>query len=116
MKYVIIQKIHIKIEQRELLFNAYKNIISEQRNSLNIIISYENNKIFSTYIKEYKYKIYEELKLNSKRAINFIDEYLLKRAKDNEAVVLYYNRKGDFYRYIAEYAEGKIQDQIKDFV
>ena len=103
--------------ERELLFNAYKNIILEQRNSLNMIIPYEiYNKFFFTYVKEYKNKIYEELKLNRNRAINFIDEYLLKRAKDDKAIVLYYKWKGDFYRYIAEYSEGYIQKQIKDCV
>ena len=73
-----------------------------------------NTKQFLPYIKEYKTKIFDELKFNCKRAINFIDEYLLKRTKDNEAITFYYKRKGDFYRYIAEYEEGNLKILTKD--
>jgi len=83
---------------------------------LKTLISYEKNnpKQFLPYIKEYKTKIFYELKFNCKRAINFINEYLLKRAKDDEAITFYYKRKGDFYRYIAEYEKGNLKKLTKD--
>ena len=107
-------------EERNLLSNAYKNLISNQRSSLRIINAYEKKEkkkdksVFLPYIIEYKKKVFDELKTNCKRVINFIDEYLLKRAKDNEAYVFYYRLKGDYYRYISEFAEGNFKIQTKD--
>lgn len=71
----------------------------------------KNKSNFLPYIIEYKNKIFEELKINWKRAKNFIDEYLLKRAKNDDAIVLYYKRKADLDRYITEYAKGNMKKQ-----
>ena len=48
------------------------------------------------------------------RIINFIDEFLLKRAKDNEAFTFYYKMEGDFNKYIAEFEDGNLKIETKD--
>ena len=39
---------------------------------------------------------------------------MLKKAKDDEAIVFYYKMKGNFNRYIVEFAEGNIKIQAED--
>ena len=103
-----------------MLSVAYKNLITNQSTSVRTIIAYERKEkkkdksSHLTYIIEYKKKVFDELKTNCKRVINFIDEYLLKRAKDNEAFVFYYKMKGDFNKYIVEFANGNLKIQTKD--
>ena len=102
-------------DERYLLSDAYRNLISIQRSSLRTINTYEarekkkDKSYYLTYIIEYKNIVFDELKANCKRIINFIDDYLIKRAKQDEAIVFYYKMKGDFNRYIAEFAEGNLK-------
>ena len=44
--------------------------------------------------------------------LNTIDSHLLKRAEDSEAKVFYLKMKGDYNRYIAEYAQGELKDKV----
>ena len=44
--------------------------------------------------------------------LNILDSYLLKRAEDAEAKVFYLKMKGDYNRYIAEYAQGDLKDKV----
>ena len=41
-----------------------------------------------------------------------IDQFLIKRAEDDEARVFYLKMKGDYNRYIAEYASGELKQQV----
>ena len=92
-----------------------KDIVSNQKSSLKKIITYEakekkkDNPYYLSYIIEYIIKVFKELNKNCSSVINSIDEYLLKIAKDDEAIVFYYKIKGDFNRYIVKYSEGKIK-------
>ncbi len=47
-----------------------------------------------------------------KNVLNSIDSYLLKKAEDVEAKVFYYKMKGDYNRYIAEYAQGDLKQKV----
>ena len=67
---------------------------------------------YLSFIIEYKNKVFNELKTNCIRIINFIDDYLIKRAKQDEAFVFYYKMKGDFNRYIAQFAEGNLKNNL----
>ena len=107
-------------EERNLISNAYKDLISNPRRSLRTILAYEvkeakkEHSYYLSYIIEYEKKIFEELKKNCSRVIKIIDEYLLKKAKDDEAIVFYYKMKGDYDRFIAESSEGNIKIQAED--
>ena len=102
-------------KERNKISEICKDIVSNQKSSLKKIVTYEakekkkDNPYYLKYIIEYKNKVFEELNKNCRRVINNIDEYLLKIAKDDEAIVFYYKIKGDFNRYIAKYSEGKIK-------
>ena len=107
-------------DERNLLNIAYKNLISNERATLRTILAYENKEKkknesnYLSYIIEYKNKVFHELKRNCARAINFVDEYLLKRAKDDEAFIFYYTMKGNFNRYITECSEGDVKKKAEN--
>ena len=107
-------------EERDLLSIAYKNLINEQRSSMRKIMAYEAKEKkkeisqFLPYIIEYKEKVFNILKENCQRILKFIEEYLLKKAEDNEAKVFYIKMKGDYNKYIAEFAEGNLKKQTSD--
>jgi 14-3-3 protein epsilon len=107
-------------DERNLLSIAYKNSVSSRRSALRTIMAYElkekkkDSSAFLPYIQEYKKKVEAELTKMSYNIINTIDNELLKRAEDAEANVFYLKMKGDYNRYIAEYAQGELKQQVAD--
>ena len=104
-------------EERKLLCDAYKNIISDKRNSLYILSnlsqkeeSKQPNKAKGISI--IKEKIISELTTIFQEVHSIIDKYLLPNAKDNESKILYMKLKADYYRYHCEFAEGDEFEEI----
>ena len=107
-------------DERNLLSIAYKNSISGLRSSLRTIMAYENkekkkeNSTFLPYIQEYRKKVEDELTKTCKNVLKVIDDELLKKAEDDEAKVFYIKMKGDYNRYIAEYAENELKKEVTE--
>ena len=107
-------------DERNLLSIAYKNSVSSRRTALRTIIAYETKEkkketsTFLPFIQEYHKKVQEELNKACQNILNVIDQTLLKRAEDAEAKVFYSKMKGDYNRYVAEYAEGALKKQVSD--
>ena len=107
----------INSEERNSLIIAYRNLISGPRSSLKTIISFENrekkrnNSLVLSYILSYKNKVSDELLKDCQRVIKFVEEHLINKAKEDEAIVFYKQIIGDFNRYIAEFTEGDIKIQ-----
>ena len=107
-------------DERNLLSIAYKNSVSSRRTALRTITAYETKEkkketsTFLPYIQEYKKKVEEELTTKCKNVIKMIDSQLLKKAEDDEAKVFYIKMKGDYNRYIAEYATDELKTQVSD--
>ena len=108
-------------DERNLLSIAYKNSISGLRSALRTIMAYENkekkkeNSSFLPYIQEYRKKIEDELTNKCKNILNVINNDLIKKAEnDDEAKVFYIKMKGDYNRYIAEYAEDELKKEVID--
>jgi len=105
-------------DERNLLSIAYKNSLTSRRTALRTVIAYENkekkkeNSPFLAYIQEYRKKIEDELTDMCNKVLKTIDSHLLKRAEDAEAKVFYLKMKGDYNRYIAEYAIGTLKDSV----
>ncbi|CAD8128563.1 unnamed protein product [Paramecium sonneborni] len=102
-------------EERNLFSVAYKNIISRRRTALSVLSSIERieeAKVQSQYvsqnnlklIRSYKKKIEEELNQYCFDILNQIDCHLIKTASTPESKVLLHKMKGDYHRYIWEYA------------
>lgn len=107
-------------DERNLLSIAYKNSVSSRRTALRTIIAYETKEkkketsTFLPFIQEYHKKVQDELYKACQNILNVIDQTLLKRAEDAEAKVFYSKMKGDYNRYVAEYAEGDLKKQVSD--
>ena len=107
-------------DERNLLSIAYKNSVSSRRSALRTIMAYEmkekkkENSAFLPYIQEYKRKVETELTQMSNNIIYTIDSFLLKRAEEFEGKVFYLKMKGDYNRYVAEYAQGELKQQVAE--
>ncbi|KAJ6092943.1 14-3-3 protein [Penicillium sp. IBT 16267x] len=105
----------LTVDERNLLSVAYKNVVGTRRASWRIISSIEqkeeskrseSNDHVNT-IHEYRTKIELELEKVCEDVLNVLDEALIPKAETGESRVFYYKMKGDYHRYLAEFASGE---------
>ncbi|KAF3906372.1 hypothetical protein ABW20_dc0104428 [Dactylellina cionopaga] len=107
----------LSMDERNLLSVAYKNVVGTRRASWRIISSIEQkeeNKKSDKHvakIREYRSKIEKELEGVCQDVLNVLDENLIPKAESGESKVFYHKMKGDYHRYLAEFAAG---DKRKD--
>ncbi|KAL8843784.1 MAG: hypothetical protein Q9176_001746 [Flavoplaca citrina] len=117
MKNVASADQELSVEERNLLSVAYKNVIGARRASWRIVTSIEQkeeskgNEGQAKLIKEYRQKIEAELAGICRDILEVLDKHLIQSAKTGESKVFYHKMKGDYHRYLAEFAIG---DQRKD--
>jgi len=102
----------LSLEERNLLSVAYKNVVGARRASLRIINSIEakekekGTSNVST-VAAYKGKVEQELNQICNDILELLDKHLIKKAEASpEAKVFYLKMKADYYRYLAEFANG----------
>ncbi|KAF4309672.1 putative 14-3-3 protein [Botryosphaeria dothidea] len=124
----------LTVDERNLLSVAYKNVVGTRRASWRIISSIEqkeeskgSDKHVGT-IREYRQKIETELEKVCQDVLDVLDDSLIPKAESGESKVFYHkilaslapppssrqftdlvrlNRKGDYHRYLAEFASGE---------
>ncbi|KAH8201590.1 hypothetical protein TruAng_004282 [Truncatella angustata] len=103
----------LSVDERNLLSVAYKNVVGTRRASWRIISSIEqkeeskgSDKHVST-IREYRQKIELELEKVCQDVLDVLDESLIPKAITGESKVFYHKMKGDYHRYLAEFASGE---------
>ena len=102
----------LTVDERNLLSVAYKNVVGNRRASWRIISSIEQkeeskgNEGQVTLIKEYRQKIEAELAKICDDILEVLDNHLIKSAQSGESKVFYHKMKGDYHRYLAEFASG----------
>jgi len=102
----------LTLEERNLLSVAYKNVVGARRASLRIILSLETKEQSKgdmesvSFISDYKAKVTGELKEICQDILSLLDDYLIKDYLSAEPKVFYQKMKADYYRYLAEFAEG----------
>jgi 14-3-3 protein epsilon len=112
MKKVADLNVELTVEERNLLSVAYKNVIGAKRASWRIISSIEQkeenkgNDSHVAKIKQYRDKVEKELKDVCSDILEVLDKHLIPAASTSESKVFYYKMKGDYYRYLAEFATG----------
>jgi 14-3-3 protein epsilon len=112
MKRVACMDVELTVEERNLLSVAYKNVIGARRASWRIICSIEQkeeskgNDHHVARIKEYRAKVDGELTNICNDILGVLDEHLIPTATSGESKVFYYKMKGDYHRYLAEFATG----------
>ncbi|CAG8570124.1 19881_t:CDS:2 [Racocetra fulgida] len=105
--------VELTVEERNLLSVAYKNVIGARRASWRIISSIEQkeenkgNETQVQKIKAYRQKVETELSEVCSDILAVLDEHLIPSAEAGESKVFYYKMKGDYHRYLAEFASGE---------
>merc|ERR1712168_414881 len=110
MKTVASLDLELTVEERNLLSVAYKNVIGARRASWRIISSIEQkeeNKAADDkvkMIKSYRTDVEKELKDICNDILEVLDKHLIPCSGSGESKVFYYKMKGDYHRYLAEFA------------
>lgn len=103
----------LSVEERNLLSVAYKNAVGARRASWRIVSSVEEKKKSRSQTDhadlagEYKKRIEVELKSICDDILSLLDEFLIPASSGAESQVFFYKMKGDYYRYIAEFADSE---------
>jgi len=117
MKKVAMMDTELTVEERNLLSVAYKNVIGSRRASWRIISSIEQkeeskgNDAHVNKIKQYRSKVETELKGICTDILSVLDKHLIPSSSTGESKVFYFKMKGDYHRYLAEFAQA---DSRKD--
>ncbi|CAL8268129.1 unnamed protein product [Merluccius merluccius] len=115
MKKVAGMDVELTVEERNLLSVAYKNVIGARRASWRIISSLEQKEEDKEgkegegvlkMIQEYRQLVETELKSICKDILDVLDSHLIPSANTGESKVFYFKMKGDYHRYLAEFATG----------
>uniref|UniRef100_A0A671VUM6 14-3-3 protein epsilon n=1 Tax=Sparus aurata TaxID=8175 RepID=A0A671VUM6_SPAAU len=113
MKKVASMDVELTVEERNLLSVAYKNVIGARRASWRIISSLEQKEETKgdkedklKMIREYRKTVETELKSICNDILDVLDKHLILAAATGESKVFYYKMKGDYHRYLAEFATG----------
>lgn len=112
MKTVAQQDSELSVEERNLLSVAYKNVIGARRASWRIISSIEQKEETKSgeekmsMIRTYRKNVEDELKDTCNDVLQILDKCLIPASTSGESKVFYHKMKGDYYRYLAEFATG----------
>ncbi|KAL8569838.1 hypothetical protein ACOMHN_038531 [Nucella lapillus] len=117
MKNVATGDVEMTVEERNLLSVAYKNVIGARRASWRILSSLEQKddkekgdegkKDDKRQVsKEYRCQIEKELQNICTDVLTILDKHLIPSSTQGESKVFYYKMKGDYHRYLAEFAAG----------
>jgi 14-3-3 protein epsilon len=103
-------------DERNLLSVAFKNLISSKRTAWRTISAIEQNPKYSKFgssLADYKKKIEESLYKDCEHIIDIIRQKVLSKAAEDEAKAFFVKMVGDYYRYIAETAQGSKLESVK---
>jgi 14-3-3 protein epsilon len=111
MKKVVQLGQDLSVEERNLLSVAYKNTVGSRRTAWRALSSIEQKEESKggknlNLIKDYKKKIEGELTTFCNDIISVLDKNLIPQAAQPESKTFYLKMKGDYFRYIAEFASG----------
>ncbi|CAG9331135.1 unnamed protein product [Blepharisma stoltei] len=102
----------LSVEERNILSVAYKNVVGARRTSWRVLNSIEQkeerrgNAAHKAAADQYRADVEAELRRHCDDVLNVIDTDLIPRAANSEARVFYAKMKGDYYRYMSEFAQG----------
>jgi 14-3-3 protein epsilon len=103
-------------DERNLLSVAFKNLISSKRTAWRTISAIEQNPKYSKFgesLAAYKTKIENSLYKDCEHIIEIIKTKVLSKPAEEESKAFFVKMVGDYYRYIAETAQGAKLEQVK---
>jgi len=119
MKKVVYLNQELSVEERNLLSVAYKNSVGSRRTAWRALTSIEQKEESKgsrhlPLLKEYKKKIETELSNFCNDILDLLENHLIKVATNPESKVFYLKMKGDYHRYVAEYAAGDTHSKASE--
>jgi len=124
MKKVAKMDQELSVEERNLLSVAYKNVIGSRRAAWRIISSIEakeeNKKDDANAhkniddIRAYRGIIEKELSATCADILQLLEDNLLPSSTTSESKVFYYKTKGDYHRYLTEFATGAARKEAAE--
>jgi len=126
MKMVARMDVELTVEERNLLSVAYKNVIGARRASWRIISSIEQKEESkgssdkggegkkSGKIKDYRELVEKELQQICNDILEVLEKHLIPGSTTGESKVFYFKMKGDYYRYLAEFATAQERKQAAE--
>ena len=120
MKLVALGDQELSVEERNLLSVAYKNAIGNHRTAWRALTSIETKEEAKAskqlpLLRDYKTKIEGELNKFCNDILDVLDKKLIPGSEANkEANVFYLKMKGDYFRYISEYAAGDLHSKASE--
>lgn len=111
MKRVAALDEELTVEERNLISVAYKNVIGARRASWRILSSLESKEESKgdshvELTRQYKSQVEKELRDICHDVLDVLEKHLIPSAGSGESKVFYYKMKGDYHRYLAEFATG----------
>jgi hypothetical protein len=103
-------------DERNLLSVAFKNLISSKRTAWRTISAIEQNPKYQKFgdsLAAYKKRIEEGLYRDCENIIQIIQSKVLSKSSETEARAFFVKMVGDYYRYIAETAQGDKLESVK---
>jgi 14-3-3 protein epsilon len=110
MKEVANANQELSTEERNLLSVAFKNHVGAPRGALRVITSIEQkeeskgNQQHVDLVKRFRERVEQELKDRCKEVLDIVEGALLPKATKPDSRVFYFKMKGDYYRYLTEFA------------
>jgi len=104
-------------EERNLLSVGFKNQIGSKRTAIRTISAIEQNPKYSKFnagLGEYKKKIEQELYNQCISIVDIVKASCMGVAATDETKSFFYKMIGDYYRYVAECAQGDQLDTVKN--
>jgi 14-3-3 protein epsilon len=104
------------VEERNLLSVGFKNLIGGKRTAIRTISAIEQNPKYQKFggsLGQYKRKIEGELQKNCQDIIDMIKADGM-RTQDGESRAFFLKMVGDYYRYMAESAQGDVLSKARD--
>uniref|UniRef100_A0A914XLU9 14-3-3 domain-containing protein n=1 Tax=Plectus sambesii TaxID=2011161 RepID=A0A914XLU9_9BILA len=118
MKAVVSAKSDLSIEERNLLSVAYKNVIGSRRAAWRILSSIEQkdktDESLANLTKDYRLEVEKELHDISSDVLDLLENKLIPSATNAESKVFYHKMRADYFRYIAEFAQGDNRKQTAE--
>ena len=104
-------------DERNILSVAFKNVVGNRRTAWRVLSSIESkegrrgNEENKGRAAAYKEKVEAELRSFCREILRIIDSDLLPKVSSDEGRVFFIKMKGDYYRYICEFAQGQYKDE-----
>jgi 14-3-3 protein epsilon len=104
-------------EERNLLSVGFKNLIGSNRTAIRTIGAIEQNPKYQKYsasLLAYRQKIEAELFTQCISIVTLVKEKCMKLATNGESKAFFLKMAGDYYRYVAESAQGDKLTEVKN--